>query len=534
MRVTKSNILQKVRINKYLPEVPITHEAVINDALFLELKEQVFKKRPQLRNIIDRYGSLTLYQYAKHYNRTTQLTLDARKQEFINTYTDEVKRLLGSEVARSCRTQLETTYRITTTDHHGPLSEPGMVNSNIHEALPYLRGDEVVKNIMVLGCANVSFDNATFPRGLLFHTRNGTELILNQLTFFSRAVRPCPVIYFPAYTTENLESAKTRLAQWEREGSITKEKNEELSKLLNEVYAHPSVMASKYFSEQVTKTNFALWKKIMKDNPQAPNLIYIEQEGIVNKLLEKYHLDQKTLIHKMLFTSHYHTLILKYFDGILRGFSTKEKTGTYLFWALPKGSKYRVQLWKKGDFLQTEDGTYKIPLTPEGVRCAIRKKELIPSTLMSFIILSFYYGVRLVGGRDQTTYLTDMKKAFTRMQKEAGDIESIQYIKNVETRDLSLTLKSIAFFQAPETRESRVSATGIDFLLYGNQTTFSLIRLLSKLLTLREAFYRTLPDFYQRSYKEEERDPLLASITKEDLEKYLGLGQTIIPSAKIE
>ena len=92
-----------------------------------------------------------------------------------------------------------------------------------------------------------------------------------------------------------------------------------------------------------------LWKKIMKDHPEAPNLVYIEQEAIVNNLLNKYHLDQDTLIHKLLFTPKYHKLLLKHFDGIIRGFSTKDKIGTYLFWALPNGQKYRVQLWKKGN-----------------------------------------------------------------------------------------------------------------------------------------------------------------------------------------
>lgn len=524
---------RSIPFNKYTNQTYPVQDSLITDELFLELKEKVFKKRPQLRNVISKYGNLSLYHYAKFYNRT-DTNIDERKMQFINIYAQEVERLLGKEVAESCKKQLAATYRITTSDHHGPLSEPSMVSCNIHEALPYLNGDDVIKNIMVLGCANVSFDNTTFPRGLLFHSVDNTNLLLNQLTFYSRAVRPCPVIYYPAYTTANLDEAKKRIYLWEKEKTITKEKSEELKLLLNEVYSDLSVLSSKYFSEQVTKTNFKLWKKVMRHHPSAPNLIYIEQEGIVNKLLDTYHLDQETLIHKMLFTPKYHELIMKHFDGILRAFSTKDKSGTYLFWALPNGQKYRVQLWKNGNFLETEDDSYKIELTPDGLRNAIRKKELIPSTLMSFIVLAFYYGVRLVGGKDQTTYLTEMKKAFITMQKEYGDTESIDYISDLITTDFSMTIKSIAFLQAPqETQETRVSATGIDFILYGNQATFTIIRLLSKLLSVREALYRALPDMYQKFYKEEQRDPRLAAITKDDLEKYLGLGQTIIPSAKI-
>jgi hypothetical protein len=518
--------------NKYTNTIPVSQKTGVTDETFYELERKSFKYRKQLRNILKQYGHMSLYDYAKRYNQPndTKLT-EERKSQFIDTFTDEVKRLLGKEVAHSCKKQLSVTYRITTTDHHGPLSEPGMVNSNIHEAIPYLEGDDVVKNVIVLGCANISFDNSSFPRGLLFHSNGANGVTENQLTIYPRAVRPCPIIYFPAYTTQNLENAYKRIESWERDTIVTKEEGQRLKHFLGEIYADPQVLSCKYFSEQVTKTNFTLWKKIMKEYPKAPNLIYIEQEGIVNKLIDKYHLDQDTLIHKLLFTPKYHTYLIKHFDGIMRGFSIKNKTGTYLFWALPRGQKYRVQLWKKGNYLQTEDGSYKIALTPEGIRKALRRKELIPSTLMSFIILSFYYGLRLVGGVDQTTYLTQMKEAFIRMQTEIGNMEKFEHIKDLRTTDLSVMIQSLAFLQAPQA--TRVPVTGTDFVLYGNQATFTIIKLLSRVLTLKAAFYRALPDCYSRFYKEDERDSHLATITKEDLEEYLGLQDTLVPSAKI-
>jgi hypothetical protein len=223
-------------------------------------------------------------------------------------------------------------------------------------------------------------------------------------------------------------------------------------------------------------------------------------------------------------------LLLKHFDGIIRGFSTKNKIGTYLFWALPNGQKYRVQLWKVGNYLQTDDGSYKIELTPEGLRNAIRKKELIPSTLMSFILLAFYYGVRLVGGKDQTTYLTQMKEAFIGMQNEYDDKEEISSLDDLRTTDLSITVNTLAYVQTPH---DKLPATSIDLIQYGNHSTFSIMKLLSKVLTLKETFYRALPEYYQRFYKEDEQDPMLRRITKEDLEKYLGLENAIVPAAKI-
>ena len=522
---------RSVSINKYQDNF-IPKRNIISDKLFQKLAKTIFQSKPELKNIIDHYGDMSLYDYSKRYNEPNLVMQNTkRKEEFINTFVEEVERLLDKETAESCRKQLNALYRITTTDHHGPLSEAAMVNSNIHEALPYLSGDETFKNVIVLGCANISFDNFSFPRCLLFHSQGANGVTQNQLPFYSRAVRPLPVIHHPAYSTENLENAYKRIDAWERENTISKKVAQDLKILLYEIYATTPVLSQKTFSDQVTKTNFDLWKKIMKYYPDAPNLIYIEQEQIVNKLLDKYHLDQNTIVHKLLFTPKYQDLIIKYFDGILRGFSTKDKVGTYLFWALPKGQKYRVQLWKNGDYLQTDDGSYKIPFTPEGLRKAIREKELIPSTLMSFIILAFYYGVRLVGGQTQTTYLTEMKEAFIIMQKELGELESIKDIEELRTNDLSINIKILSFLQTDHA--NKVPLTGIDLVLYGNEATLSIIKSLSKVLAVKEAIYRAMPEYYTMFYKEEERDPELLEITAEDIEKYLGLESTIIPSSKI-
>src|SRR5579864_8432459 len=135
---------RSIPFNKYTNNSPI-EETLITDEIFFQLKEKIFKKRPQLRNVIKQYGNLSLYEYAKRYNRTNTTALnDERKKQFIDTYTKEVERLLGKDVAQSCKEQLAVTYRMTTSDHHGPLSEPNMISSNIHEALPYLNGDAVV------------------------------------------------------------------------------------------------------------------------------------------------------------------------------------------------------------------------------------------------------------------------------------------------------------------------------------------------------------------------------------------------------
>ncbi len=509
---------------------PQIHTPQLEIELLSELREKAFARRPQLEEIINASRDMTLFDFSKMYNVPYSQNINATlKLQFIDTFAKEVERLLGIEVAASCARQLATTYRVTTTDHHGPISEPGMVNSNIHEALPYLNGDETIKNIIVLGCANVSFDNESFPRGLLFHVPSAIDAECKQLVFFSRSVRAKPVIYHPSYDHENLTNAKKLLANWQIEKSISENEKNKVEKILDDIYAEPSVMQCTNFSEQVTKTNYSLWAMLMKHYENAPKLVYIEQENIVNLLLLNYHLDQDTIIHRLLFTPKYHELIIKHFNGIDKCFSLQENKGTYLFWALPNGQKYRVQLWKKGNFLTTDDGSYQVPLTPEGIRNAINNKELIPSTLMSFTLLSFYYGVKLTGGTNQTTYLNQMKEAFINMQNEYGDTESAKFARKVPTKELSVALHNLAFLE--NIWGNHLPATCIDIILYGDKNTMSSLKEEAQKLTLNEVFEWALPDLYSWYYSAAERSPLLSNISKAQIRDYLGIDEKIIPIA---
>jgi hypothetical protein len=502
---------------------------VVDESLILELRNNAFNKRPKLQEIYQNHGNKTLYEYAKSYNDHYGKNIkESLKNECISAITDEISRLLGDEVATSCKTQLLTTYRITTTDHHGPLSEPGMVNGNIHEALPYLEGDSIFKNIIVLGCGNISFDNESFPRGLLLHTTHEDELEINQLVFFPRAVRPRPVIFFQAYDTSNIQKATNLIDAWQKSGSLDKKNAEGLQQLIQEVYSDEKILKSSLFSDQVTQTNYKLWNKILRQYPKAPKLVYIEQEKIVLNLLRKHHIDSDTFIHELLFNATYQEKLLTYFDGIDKAFSTVEKKGTYLFWALPPGQKYRVQLWKEGDVLRNEDGSYEVPLTPSRIKEAIDRNELIPSTLLSFLLLAFYYGIKLTGGSNQTTYLSQMKVALINLLEDVGNNDQSQFVHAVPTTEMSIALHCLAFIKSSKSTVMH-PATGIDLVLHASESTLMDLQKEAQQITVSEAIDWNLADAYKWYYPEHEREVKLVSINKNDIGSYLGTINRIHP-----
>lgn len=514
---------------------PITNQNIIKpknlDFLHLaKLEKAVFAKRPSLGETYLKDGNLSLFEFTSRQlvNPINTQISDLKKNEIIKTITKETSKRLNAEIAKSVGDQLKQNFQVITADHHGPLTDPRFLNSNllIHNAL--LQNDQT-KNIIVLSCANVSFDNISFPRGHEFHTINGEVASMNQLVFFPRKVRPLNVSGHPAYGQENLVQLKDRIQAFKREGIIKQELGDKLENIFNEIYTEPSVLEVETFSEQVTKTNFNLWKKLVGEN--STNLIYLEQEQIVNALIVDNHLYRDTVINDILFKKSVTEVFIKYFDGISRGFSLENKTGTYLFWGLPKDQKYRTQLWKEGNKLVSSDKTFSVELTPVAIAKAIASKELIPSTLLSFIILSFYYGLSLVGGGRQTTYLTEMKNAYISFVKAINDDEDYNFVEDVSTTKLAATFPSVAF--VADKNNNLIPATMLDLLLYGDQNYMETIAELAKKITIQQAIARELPKFYRIEIPEENQKENLKNISVSHIDKLTNFSSIVRTSGYI-
>jgi len=303
---------------------------------------------------------------------------------------------------------------------------------------------------------------------------------------------------------------------------VHKEEASKIDSLLDEIYMRPDILACESFSDQTTKSNFHLWKKFFgaKNIDEAPNLIYLEQESLVSKLIVAFHLYTDTTISHILFDHAYDPLMLNYFEGIMGAFDRKDNYGTYLFWGLPKGAKYRVQLWKQGDELKSEDGSYRIQLNPGAIKKALEAKEIMPSMMLSHIVLSFYYGLKCLGGFSQVNYLTLMKNAYIKMQVDRGNYRSIEVCARSQTKEMGGDF-AFSFLGGP--KGELVPSTGLDLIMYGTDQTWSCLVEQSKQITLEEAIYPLMPEFYRIIYPETQRDPELISLSAENITSLLQL-----------
>ncbi len=487
-----------------------------------KLKEAIYRKRPILQKILERQGSVSLSAYAETYaiHPMAKKFNPLLRQEFISEVALFTKELLGEKTAESVRRQLDEYYYVSTADHLGPLSHPFFVHANILTALPHMvRPSPDHGQVIVLACGNVSLGNSSLPRTILFHDPVSTEIGYEKIHLFPASERNAPVSRHLPFTKKTIT---TILA------SIQKKYSEQLARklttLIDAVYGRFDVLSSRYFSEQITKTNADLWKRFFsKSDVVVPELVYLELEEIVSRLLIKHHLFSKTEISQMLFENSIQEKVLTSFDTIPGAFSVAEKKGTFLFWLLAKDGKSRVALWKKGNALVSLDDAYQIALTSETIGSYLKDGTLIPSIMLSLVTIACYYGVKCLGGFSQTTYLTEMLTAYKKIFPESD-------IMQIATDDaFTETLASDFIIGLVDIHGQMLPATGLDFVLYNERGSWDAFKKTADAVSLEEALSLMLPELYTMLYSEHERDPELLAITRDDISSVIGVGAKMTP-----
>lgn len=510
-------------------------EVKLTPQLWEEYKETIFASRPNIARLYEQIGTYPAVVFSRtHVRENRNKIIKERRQECLDVIKEEVRQLLGSTIAESVGKQLKANHSISTVQHFSPIGHPDSLNATLQNALAYFgSNDPSLKNIIVLACGNVSFNNTKFPRGHLFHTSSGQEVHTNQLTFLGHTVDSRPVLNHAPYSPEDIQMALNSLLQLKREAKITDEQYESLKDLTENIYGSPHAMSQDTFTDQITVTNYWLFKKLFqKFNRSVPNLVYLAHENISLKLLLTHHIDQKTAIHNFLFNPQYLDLIETHFEGITKAFDKSKNIGTFLFWGLPKDGKYRVQLWRNDRYLESKDGSYKVALTPEAIKQAIVNKELIPSVMLSYCILAFYYGLILGGGYEQTYYLTQMKKAYVAVMETMGDMESSEAVSDLITTNLVIPRPQFTYIAA--NNNCRYPATALDLYLYSDfGKNWQRILDATKRVMMKEIIERTLVSTYREYTKDAKNYETFSKLTERDIELFNGLDQKIPAVASI-
>lgn len=497
----------------------------INRSIFKRYLDKVFELRPNIKEIYDETKGVDLVSYdKKHIRENRNPIIRARKSELISVVQKNVQRLLGSKIADSVAKQLKGNDSVSTAQHSASLGHY-VLKLTLQNALPYFNSDNPnLQNVIVLACSDVSFNNSSTPRSMLLHTKQG----LDYLPFFGRAVDASPVIFHPAYTHESIENMLKEVEKIENAGGLNKFQVSKLKEILDDIYSSPHVLSAKYYTDQITIVNYYLFKNIFNNYPsRVPNLVYLSQEEIVSNLILEFHLQNRTTIHNVLFDPKMHQLLEKYFDKAEGAFSIKEQKGTFLFWGYDKQNKSRIKLFRQGNSLVSVDGSFRIELVPEVIRDGLESKKIIPTVMLSFFVLAFYYGLLLTGAYKQSYDLPRLLSKYIKMLKEYGDKEGILATEDLITSNL-IVPASILYLKDPG--GEYVPATALDILINPEkQAKWEELFASYKQIPFSEVIVKMFPIIYNRLCPQKQKEEKLASITEQDLDQFTGFPKKIPP-----
>ncbi len=507
----------------------------LNKQTFDKFKDTALSYRENVREILANNGNRTVFDFTKSFTRENRNKISRdRRPELISTFSESIRKVLGSAIAASVAKQLKGNSSMSSSQKSVPFSNPFTINATLQNALPYFAGgnDPSLQNVIVLGCANMSFNNWNHPKGHLVHTfKNGNPEVA-ALPFFGHTYDAKPILYQEAYKMDSIIDVKGRIEKLRRDGYLDKTSVDKIRDLLDTVYASPHALSQDTYVDQLSVTNYMFFKELFRDYKKfLPNLIYMSQEMLTLELILNHHIDDKTIIHRLIFDKNLEELIYKHFEGIRGTFVRSTKYGTYLFWGTPKDGKYKVKLWKEGNYLVSKDKSFKLELTPDAIRTAIQNKEVIPSMFLVFLTLCFYYGLIIGGGYVQTLFVGQMKEKYLDFLQEIGESHEIEASSDVPTDSFVVAFSPFAVLKY---KDIRLQATGLDLYLHGNGgRAWADIFQATKTLTLEELVNRTLPSYYREFCPDDKKDELFAQITEADIEKFTGLDQKIPPWAEV-
>jgi hypothetical protein len=457
--------------------------------------------------------------------------LDARKDELIAVVEELTTERLGKDTAHEIADQLRSCALVSTTDHHSIIQHPFFLNADIISAVPYLESSlKELKNLIVFSFASVSVNNASgFPRGLMVHSGiNGSGSLL-RLPILPDKMKMSTVYAARGYAQSDIDRIRTFIVKKEYAKDMPDSRRTRLLAFIDEFLATDIVMHNADLCSQITKINYRLWPRLFYPTKGSvaksiPNLVYLEIETIVKKLLVRHHLTRSSFIGKVLFDRSWQTRAIENFDGICGAFEKEKATGTHFFWGIDEAG-HRVRLAIQDDALVSRDGSIRIALTPASVAAALEEKKIFPSMLLCYILVSLYYGFKCLGGFCQVHDLTMTKAAWQKTLQEMGEKEEAEALTPIQTKELDGDGMVLAYYETAQ--GDLVPTTGIDMVLDGIDTPLEYFADLSRTLSLSEAMKPLLPEMYTVLYSNMERDPALASIKPEAIMHATGLQQKL-------
>jgi hypothetical protein len=418
-----------------------------------DMRDEVFRRKPEFAALVKTWGDKTLLEY---YGQDFLPTLTP-SEDILAVIESEVAGILGADAATSARHAIMTQGWVNTADHHGLLHHPYFYTTSLALSHKNVCGNALATVALPFG--GVSLGNDSFPRGFSFHD---SDVNLQKTFFKSLKYRRLPIYALSPMTKEELLHEKQRATSF----SLTKQAHTRLQSFFNALIDDPRVWSQETYSAQLTVMNSILWRQLF--GSERGDLVYLEIDSVVRKLLLEKHLLKETDVYKLIFNPKWREKFVEIFAGI-QG-SHDSDSGTHLFWYIDK------------------EALTTIPLTQEAISEGLRSRTLMPSSALTLIIVQEVENLTCGGGPSQMDYLSSYTARWTQL---------LTYFDRTGSGDKPVIWcgDDTLFCIADKTETSTQLATLADILLYTEQTSSKIDEALST-TTIAAVVDAMIPSLY--------------------------------------
>ncbi len=392
---------------------------------------------PSVDTLLSRYETVKLCDFVEQLDQS-KISGFQCNQDFIAEIANYTSETLGSELGEAISEDLREMPQVLTANHHGIDTFAQSTQSNLLFSMRKRADGKPLKTVPVLACGSVPLNNLTYPRGLLIYAgaeTNGDGGIC-KLPLFPDSYKRKLVSVAGPLTTEMLGRSRVRAKKLVEDGKLIRS----LESALNTVFNDFSNVGQEFpgYSRQATVVNHRFWQHLFRDKSRRPELVYIELESIVGRLLEKDLFDKSTICYQLMFDPELRQRLIESLDGqrgcwqyekllrrgsesaVVNGANAIDSSqGTMFFWGVDaKGKKIPLcvmedQNGKGFELRGTDDGgrPWTVPFTSTDISQGLQDGRLLPSIFTSYLLVSIARGINCIGGYYQADYLPVMRKA---------------------------------------------------------------------------------------------------------------------------
>ncbi len=497
----------------------------------ISLFDSIKERRPVLSRLLANDGGKSLGEFTAGFKSTSSFNEKSiqGREDIIQVTVSYIESLLGKEVAEKLRARLSSNANLLTANHHCANISDLPVQGTITFALSE-KADGVLP---VFAFGDIPLNNSRYPRGILFS--NDTKLPV-----FPDKLKNSLVSAAPPFTADFVLKAIQRAEKMFAENLITREQYETSRCFLESIYLNPNVLSCSSYSDQAVIISNMVWKKLFSGDSGLAGLelVHLEIEKIATELLIDDLDNSQSLAYQMFFNENLRDNLLSELNGkngcwdlmklgnLVSGSSSSKTdqsagSGTIFFWGIDdKGRRIPLTLSNSDTGfslrgISDSAERFHIAFTPDSIKDALSKKQLLPGLFMSFAVVTFARGYKCYGGFMQVDYLTMMRNGLAKALSESAFCEWSEIVQSIETENYCTGMIFVLFISPSDI----ISPAGaVEIALSGGLTGKQLDKI--KSISLEDSNLFGLPRIYKTVFRPEERNEELSMIGPIDIYNY--------------